>query len=196
VAALINNAGILPRHSKLSPNGYEHTVQVNYLSTALLTLLVYPMIEEEGHIIFSTSITRRMVTLPYEFPAVNHFTQLGAFAQSKLALTLFSIYLSTTLKTRLIRVNCVNPGVIKSSALVMRRWIDHSAEHLSLHLPNPEAGVIPTLRALESDETGYIFSGKDHQEKTTSMLKNRELFIRLCNDTMRILRKYLPESNR
>ena len=27
VYALVNNAGTLPRHSKISPDGYEHTVQ-------------------------------------------------------------------------------------------------------------------------------------------------------------------------
>ena len=36
VAALINNAGLLPRRSEISPDGFEHAVQVNYLSTALL----------------------------------------------------------------------------------------------------------------------------------------------------------------
>ena len=40
VYALVNNAGTLPRHSRISPDGYEHTVQVNFLSTALLSLLV------------------------------------------------------------------------------------------------------------------------------------------------------------
>ncbi len=80
VAALINNAGILPRRSEISPNGFEHSVQVNYLSTVLLSMQVYPLIEEGGHIILSTSVSRRFVTLPYEFPAVSHFTPWGAYA--------------------------------------------------------------------------------------------------------------------
>lgn len=192
VAALINNAGTLPRHSSISPNGYEHTVQVNFLSTALLSLLVFPMIIEGGRIIMSTSITRRMVSLPYEFPAVSHFTQIGAFAQSKLALTLFSIYLSTTMKTSKVSVNCVNPGVIKSSMVALNKWVDRVADYLVKPLPSAEAGATPTMRALESNDTGFIFEGRTKQVKMSSVLSNRDVFIKLCNDTMRILKKYLP----
>jgi len=192
VAALINNAGFLPRHSSMSPDGYERAVQVNFLSTALLSLQVYPLIQEEGRIILSTSVSRRLVTLPYEFPAVSHFTPLGAYAQSKLALTLFSIYMSSTMRTHRVAVNCVNPGIIKSSAMAAaHRVMDRANDYLEHVFPNPEAGVTPTMRALESNDTGFIFSGNDKQVKTTTMLKNREMFIRLCNDTMRILKKHL-----
>ena len=193
VAALINNAGLLARRSEISPNGFEHAVQLNYLSSVLLSMLVYPLIEEGGHIVLSTSVSRRLVTLPYEFPAVSHFTPWGAYAQSKLALTLFSIYMSSVMKTRRVSVNCVNPGLLKSSALAMSRWMDRVPDYLSRNIPSPEAGVVPTLRALESKETGYLFSGADRQVKTSTMLKNREMFIRVCNDTMRILKEYLNE---
>ncbi|MBQ9822239.1 MAG: SDR family NAD(P)-dependent oxidoreductase [Muribaculaceae bacterium] len=193
VAALINNAGLLPRRSEISEDGFEHSVQVNYLSTVLLSMQVYPMIEEGGHIILSTSVSRRLVSLPYEFPAVSHFTPLGAYAQSKLALTLFSIYMSSVMKTRRVSVNCVNPGIIKSGALAMSRWMDRVPEYLSRNIPSPESGVVPTFRALESKETGYLFWGADKQVKTSTMLKNREMFIRVCNDTMRILKEHIDK---
>ena len=192
VAALINNAGTLPRHSKISPDGYEHTIQVNFLSTALLSMAIYPLMSEGGRIILSTSISRRLVSLPYEFPAVSHFTQIGAYAQSKLALTLFSIYMSTVMKTGRVLVNCVNPGVIKTGVLALHHWLDRAADYLVKPLPDPESGVIPTMRALESNDTGFIFEGQDKQVKTSTVLKNRDVFIKLCNDTMRILKKYLP----
>ncbi|MBO4870429.1 MAG: SDR family NAD(P)-dependent oxidoreductase [Muribaculaceae bacterium] len=192
VAALINNASTLPRHSKISPDGYEHTIQVNFLSTVLLSMAMYPLMADGGRIILSTSISRRLVSLPYEFPAVSHFTQIGAFAQSKLALTLFSIYMSTVMKTCHVSVNCVNPGVIKTGVLALHHWLDRAADYLVKPLPDPESGVIPTMRALESNDTGFIFEGRDRQIKTSTMLKNRDVFIKLCNDTMRILKKYLP----
>ena len=148
VAALINNAGLLPRRSMISDDGFEQAVQVNYLSTVLLSMQVYPLIEEGGHIILSTSVSRRLVSLPYEFPAVSHFTPWGAYAQSKLALTLFSIYMSSVMKTRRVSVNCVNPGLLKSGALAMSRWMDRVPDYLSRNIPSPEAGVVPTMRAL------------------------------------------------
>ena len=193
IAALINNAGLLPRRSEISPDGFEHAVQVNYLSTALLSMQVYPLIQEGGSIILSTSVSRRFVSLPYEFPAVSHFTPWGAYAQSKLALTLFSIYMSSIMKTRRVAVNCVNPGLLKSGAIAMSRWMDRVPDYLSRNIPSPEAGVVPTLRALESKETGYIFSGADKKVKTSTMLKNREMFIRVCNDTMRILKEHIEK---
>lgn len=192
VAALVNNAGTLPRQSRMSPNGFEHTIQVNFLSTALLSMLVKPLIMEGGRIIMSTSISRRLVSLPYEFPAVSHFTQLGAYAQSKLALTLFSIYLSTVFKTSHVSVNCVNPGVVKSSMLALNKWMDRIADYFIKPPVDSEAGVIPTMRALESADTGFIFEGRNKQVKMSSVLNNRDVFIKLCNDTMRILKKYLP----
>ncbi|WP_407403594.1 SDR family NAD(P)-dependent oxidoreductase [Sodaliphilus sp.] len=192
VAALVNNAGTLPRQSRMSPNGFEHAIQVNFLSTALLSMLVKPLIVEGGRIIMSTSISRRLVSLPYEFPAVSHFTQLGAYAQSKLALTLFSIYLSTVFKTSHVSVNCVNPGVVKSSMLALNKWMDRIADYFIKPPVDSEAGVIPTMRALESADTGFIFEGRSKQVKMSSVLNNRDVFIKLCNDTMRILKKYLP----
>ncbi|MCF0181382.1 MAG: SDR family NAD(P)-dependent oxidoreductase [Muribaculaceae bacterium] len=193
VAALINNAGNLPRRASVSPNGYDHCVQVNFLSTALLSMLVAPLIVEGGRIIMSTSITRRLVSLPYEFPNISHFTQIGSYAQSKLALTLFSIYISTTLKTRRIIVNCVNPGIIKSSMVALNKWVDKMADYLVKPLKSNTAGVVPTMRALESNDTGFIFEGNSRQIKMSSVLNNRDVFIKLCQDTMRILKKYLPQ---
>lgn len=195
IAALVNNAGTLPRHSKISPDGFEHTVQVNFLSTALLSMALYPLMIENGRIILSTSLSRRLVSLPYEFPAVSNFTQIGSYAQAKLALTLFSIYMSTVMKMRRVNVNCVNPGVINSSVLALRRWIDRAPDIISTPFPNPESGITPTMRALESNDTGFIFQGSSSQIKTSSLLKNRDVFIKLCNDTMRILKKHLPDEH-
>ena len=193
IAALVNNAGTLPRHSRISPDGFEHTIQVNFLSTVLLSMLALPMIVEGGRIIMSTSISRRFVSLPYEFPAVAHFTQIGAYAQAKLALTLFSIYMSTTLKSRHVSVNCVNPGIINTGVVALHRWLDRAADYIVNPLHDPQAGVVPTMRALESSDTGFIFEGSNGQIKTSTMLKNRDVFIKLCNDTMRIIKKHLPE---
>ncbi len=190
IAALINNAGTLPRQSKMSPDGYEHTIQVNFLSTVLLSMLIYPIINEGGKIILSTSVSRRFVSLPYEFPAVSHFTQIGAYAQSKLALTLFSIYMSTTMKQRHVAVNCVNPGMLNTGMLALHRWLDRAADYIVNPLPNPSHAVDSTMLALESADTGFIFSGNS-QEKASTMLKNREVFIKLCNDTMRIIKPLL-----
>ncbi len=195
VAALINNAAVLTRKRKTSADGYEFTIQVNFLSTVLLSMLVVPLFPEKGgRIIMTTSLMRNLTSLPYEFPAVNNFVPLTTFAQSKLALTLFSIYMSTTLRTRHVTVNCADPGIINASMLTLSHWLDMVRDRVGQTLiHNPEDGAIAAMRALESSDTGFIFKGLDRQVKTSSLLKNREVFIKLCNDTMRIIKKQMPD---
>ena len=195
LAALINNAAVLSRRRKTSADGYEFTIQVNFLSTVLLSMLVVPMFKETGgRIVMTTSLMRSFTSLPYEFPAVNNFVTLTTFAQSKLALTLFSIYMSTTLRTRHVSVNCADPGIINAGMLTLSHWLDMVRDRVGQTLiHNPEDGAIAAMRALESSDTGFIFKGLDRQIKTSSLLKNREVFIKLCNDTMRIIKKEMPQ---
>jgi len=190
IAALVNNSAVLTRRRKTSVDGYEYTIQVNFLSTVLLSMLVVPMFPENGgRIVMTTSLMRNFTSLPYEFPAVNNFVPLTTFAQSKLALTLFSIYMSTTLRTRHVNVNCADPGLINAGMLTLSHWFDKLRDHVGQTLiHNPEDGAIAAMRALESSDTGFIFKGLDRQIKTSSLLKNREVFIKLCNDTMRIIK--------
>lgn len=195
VAALINNAAVLTRKRKTSVDGFEFTIQVNFLSTVLLSMLIVPLLRERGgRIVMTTSLMRNFTSLPYEFPAVNNFVPLTTFAQSKLALTLFSIYMSTTLRTRHVTVNCADPGIINASMLTLSHWLDMVRDRVGQTLiHNPEDGAIAAMRALESSDTGFIFKGLDRQVKTSSLLKNREVFIKLCNDTMRIIKKQMPD---
>ncbi|MBO4722130.1 MAG: SDR family NAD(P)-dependent oxidoreductase [Muribaculaceae bacterium] len=194
VAALINNSAVLTRRRKTSVDGYELTIQVNFLSTVLLSMLMVPLFQEKsGRIVMTTSLMRNFTSLPYEFPAVNNFVPLTTFAQSKLALTLFSIYMSTTLRTRHVNVNCADPGLINAGMLTLSHWFDKLRDHVGQTLiHNPEDGAIAAMRALESSDTGFIFKGLDRQVKTSSLLKNREVFIKLCNDTMRIIKAEMP----
>jgi NAD(P)-dependent dehydrogenase (short-subunit alcohol dehydrogenase family) len=194
IAALINNSAVLTRRRKNSVDGYELTIQVNFLSTVLLSMLIVPLFQEKGgRIVMTTSLMRNFTSLPYEFPAVNNFVPLTTFAQSKLALTLFSIYMSTTLRTRHVTVNCADPGLINAGMLTLSHWFDKLRDHVGQTLiHNPEDGAIAAMRALESSDTGFIFKGLDRQVKTSSLLKNREVFIKLCNDTMRIIKAEMP----
>ena len=48
VAALINNSAVLPRRRKTSVDGFEYTIQVNFLSTVLLSMMVVPLFSENG----------------------------------------------------------------------------------------------------------------------------------------------------
>ena len=190
VAALVNNASYISRHSEMSSDGYEKIVQVNFLSPVLLSMLIKPLFVDGGRIVFSTSLSRHMVSLPYEFPAVSNFMPIAAYAQSKLALSLFSIYMSTVLRTQHIGVNSVDPGIVSLCMVRLNRLIDRFDVRMG-YLNKTENGARAMMRAIKSSDTGFIFKGSDKQIKSSTLLKNREVFIKLCNDTMRIIKKYI-----
>ena len=90
-------------------------------------------------------------------------------------------------------VNCADPGIINAGMLTLSHWLDMVRDRVGQTLiHNPEDGAIAVMRALESSDTGFIFKGLDRQIKTSSLLKNREVFIKLCNDTMRIIKQEMP----
>ncbi len=190
VKTLVNNASYISHHSEKSPDGYEKLVQVNFLSTVLLSQLCVDLMNDGSGIIFTTSLTRNLVSLPYEFPAVNNFMPIAAFAQSKLALTLFAIYMSTVLRSRHINVNCVDAGLINLSMARVNRWFE-KFDILITRRDKTEVGARTMMRAIESNDTGFLFKGQDRQMKITQLLKNREVFAKLCTDTMRVMKKHL-----
>ena len=192
VAVLVNNAGYISHRSEKSPDGFEKLVQVNFLSTSLLSLLMYPLMIDGGRIIFSTSLSHTPVSIPYEFPAVNNFMPIAAYVQSKMALSLFSIYLSTVLRTHQVSVNSVDCGLINLSKLSMNRFFSRFS-FFSTHTGNLENGARTMMRAIGSADTGFIFKSGNKQIKASSLLRNREVFIKLCNDTMRLLKTQLED---
>ena len=188
VAALINNAGTMERNSRISADGFELTIQVNYLSTALLSLLVAPMVQPKGHILFTTSVMRNFCSIPAGFPSMENFSQLMTYSRSKLALTLFSVHLSYYLRNSEIRVNCSDPGIVDSNMLTMNRWFDPIANvAFRPFVKKPQEAAKCTIIALESNETGLIFSYKD-AHRASEWLKDKDVFIRLLNDTLRRLK--------
>ncbi len=196
VAALVNNAAVLTRNREMSADGYERMVQVNFLGAAMLSLMIEPMVVPDGHIVLTTSHTRNFVTLPFEFPAVSsvsRFVPLAVYAQSKLALTLFSIYLSTTMRTRRVAVNLADPGIINSSVLTMNRVFNRMSERMMTLVHNPENSAISIMRALNTKDTGFIFKGLENQIKVSTTIKSREVFQKLCEDTMRLLKKEMAK---
>lgn len=188
VACLVNNASYLSSRSELSPDGYEKVVQVNFLSTVLLTLLVKPLMREgQGHIVFGTPLQHSIISIPYEFPAVNNFVPLTSFTQSKLALSLFSIYLSTVLRTSQISVNGADVGMLNLGRLRLNRWLDRfNLKHANI---DSQKGADAWMRAIGSVDTGFIFKSSGAQVKASTLLRNREVFIKLCNDTMRLMKQ-------
>lgn len=189
VHALINVAGVMTRESMITPDGYEQSVEVNYLGTALLSLLTAPIMTDGGKIVFTTSLTRLVSRIPAQFPHESNFSQLGTYGRSKLALTMFAIYLTTVLKTSGIKVACADPGIVNTNMITMNRWFDRIADHLFRpFISTPAQGAQALLKALNSTETGLLFHGEDTQ-RLVSTMKDKDTFVTLLNNTLRILNR-------
>lgn len=189
IAAVLNVAGVMTRHSMLTDDGFEQSIQVNFLGTALLNILLAPTIVKGGHIVFTTSLTRLVSRIPEQFPHESNFSQLGTYGRSKLALTLFAIYMTTVLKTAGIVVACADPGVVNTNMITMHRWFDKIADHLFRPLiSTPAQGAQALLKALNASESGLLFHGEE-TKRLVATLKDKDTFVNLLNNSLRIINR-------
>ncbi len=160
MAGLINNAGVMNRHWHTDEHGRELTMLVNYWHTRLFTELVLPLIKDGGAVVSTTSLTRFW---PGSNPenlqvAEKEFSQLGAYGQSKKALTGWMRALASSAEGRRLRINCADPGVVSTSMITMDRWYDPLADLLFRPIiRTPRQGSDPAFRAWDALDSGHIY---------------------------------------
>lgn len=118
IDVLINNAGVPGSPGRrLTADGNERTIQVNYLALALWSDLLLPGMNDGGRIVNVSSTTHRMTSLVLDDLSLAHgYDPVRAYAQSKLAIVTYSTWLAGHLP-RGIDVVAVSPGVISTSLL-------------------------------------------------------------------------------
>lgn len=99
IAALINNAGVMPGKIVLNADGIEMATATNAVGTALLTELLLPMMADGGAIVFTISVTRLMVRLRPDW--ISHAASYHGFlrrfktyGRSKLVITHYAAHLA------------------------------------------------------------------------------------------------------
>ena len=155
IGVLINNAGSMNDSFRLSQDGYEMTVAVNYIGTAALTLSLLPLMHAGSRIINTLSCTYRIGQVGPGWTEVDsaHFARFKCYGSSKLALLLFSLELERTLRSRGIEVFAADPGVVDTGMVTMHRWFDPITDLLFRPLiKTPEKGAATALK-LATDET-------------------------------------------
>ncbi|MCD6123249.1 MAG: SDR family NAD(P)-dependent oxidoreductase [Spirochaetales bacterium] len=114
---LINNVGGFFTKRNITRDGYELTFVLNYLCAFILTNLLLPTLKnsKNAHIINIASIEQKHGNIFYhDLNGEKHYFGLRAYAQSKLALVMFTRQLSEILKESGIYVNAVHPGIVKT----------------------------------------------------------------------------------
>ena len=119
---LINNAGAYFPKCRITSEGFESTLALNYLSPFLLTHHLIGRMEQtayeygEARIINISSIMHKG---PINWGDLNYketpYNSSSAYYQSKHLLTSFTYYLSRKLKEMGISVNCIHPGFVKTA---------------------------------------------------------------------------------
>lgn len=185
IAAIVNNAGVMSRRSAIVADSYEQDFLVNTFSTALFTIQLIPVMEDNGTVVFTTSLTRDVWRLPKIFPKEKNFGQLATYGRSKRAVTMFSVWLNEQLKSRGIKVNCADPGVVDTGMIAMDRWFDPIADVLFRPLiSTPEKGASSALNALKSPLSGKIFYHEKILNPSKSILKESE---RIATEILKVI---------
>jgi NAD(P)-dependent dehydrogenase (short-subunit alcohol dehydrogenase family) len=118
IDVLVNNVGAYFRTRYQSKDGYEMTFALNHLSPFLLTSLLLDLLQEseQGRIINVSSDAHYKGRIHLEDLQSTHgFEGFNAYAQSKLALVLFTYELARRLKKTAITVNALHPGLVATN---------------------------------------------------------------------------------
>ena len=117
---LINNAGVLKASSPLTTDGLDIRFVVNTFAPYLLTKRLLPEMEPTGRIINLSSAAQASVSIK-ALTGESRLSDMEAYAQSKLAITMWSRELAKELTEGPVVV-AVNPGSLLASKMVRERF--------------------------------------------------------------------------
>ncbi len=117
---LVNNAAVAaPEGRTYTADGHELTFQVNYLAPYLLTTKLVPRLASVGGRVVNVSSLRHTGgNINWKNPAGDQYWPLAAYAQSKLALTMYTKSLAEAGGDSFIALS-VHPGVFQTRLLRM-----------------------------------------------------------------------------
>lgn len=114
---LINNAGVLKAPNPIAVDGQDVRFVVNTIAPYLLTKRLLPLIGKEGRVVNLSSAAQAPVSLDALAGRTQIRDDFHAYAQSKLAITMWSYHLSLSLPGGPMIVS-VNPGSLLGTKMV------------------------------------------------------------------------------
>lgn len=119
IDVLINNAGVFKTDKPTAADGQDVRFVVNTLAPALLTRLLLPAIPQGGRIVHLSSAAQAPVDLA-ALAGQRQLDAMEAYAQSKLALTMWSQALASELGREGPVTVAVNPGSLLATNMVRK----------------------------------------------------------------------------
>ena len=117
IDVLINNAGLVLRERRITPDGFEHVFALNHLAPFLLTSLLPPKLTQSApaRVVTVTSDAHSAARLDLSDPNLEHgWDSWRSYANSKLANILFTRELARRLDGTGVTANCAHPGVVRT----------------------------------------------------------------------------------
>lgn len=114
---LINNAGVFKVADPILGNGQDVRFVVNTLAPYLLTRKLLPMFGNAGRVVNLSSAAQSTVNLN-ALAGKQRLDDMGAYAQSKLAITMWSMEMAEELGAIGTKIIAVNPGSLLASKMV------------------------------------------------------------------------------
>lgn len=159
VDLLMNNAGTMETGYHRTGDGYERTVQVNYMGHYLLTRKLLPLMGEGSRIVNMVSCTYAIGKL--DFPDFFYCGRKGSFwripvySNTKLALMLFTIDLAERVRDKGIVVNAADPGIVSTDIITMHAWFDPLTDiFFRPFIRTPRQGAATAIHLLLDEEAG------------------------------------------
>lgn len=116
IDVLINNAGVFKTGNPILPNGQDVRFVVNTLAPHVLTKALLPILPKEARIINLSSAAQATVEIT-ALSGTKHLDDMGAYAQSKRAIALWSAKMAETHPDGPTFI-AVNPGSFLASKMV------------------------------------------------------------------------------
>lgn len=114
---LINNAGVFKVNQELTEQALDIRFIVNTLTPYLLTKALLPLLKNKGRVVNVSSAAQAPVNINALKGKVS-LSDMDAYSQSKLALIMWTYYLSETVSSDRTAFVAVNPGSLLASKMV------------------------------------------------------------------------------
>ncbi|XP_077199444.1 polyprenol dehydrogenase isoform X1 [Paroedura picta] len=198
---LINNAAVMLVPKRKTEDGFEEHFGINYLGHFLLTNLLLETLKQSG----THSHNARIVTISSATHYVGElhlnglqnsclYSPHGAYAQSKLALVLFSYWLHhlLTVERSHVTVNVVDPGVVNTNLYRHISWPTKLVKWMTgwLLLKTPEEGASTSIYAAVSSElegVGGCYLYNEQRTKSLDLSYDEELQRRLWTESCKLV---------
>lgn len=196
---LMNNAGTMETERRVTEDGLERTVSVNYVGPYLLTRKLLPLMGVGSRIVNMVSCTYAVgrLDLPdfFLYGKKGRFWRIPIYSNTKLALTLFTIDLANRTRNQGIIVNAADPGIVSTNIIRMKMWFDPLTDILFRpFIRTPHQGAATAISLLLDEDAGKRTGtlNVSCRVKRLSVKYLRHVKMKeLWNETERIVAKWM-----